>query len=77
MPITKDLLAKYKSAEPLTDEELFELCHYYNGLRRAFAGYTPPEYRLIEQDVNKQFERCSDMRTARTAAALKRSLRPS
>ena len=76
MPISAEMLAKYKSGEPLTDGELSELCHYYNGLRRALDGFTPPEYRLFKTHVSQEFERCSDMRTARTAFALKQSLRP-
>lgn len=65
--VTKELHEKYRKAEPLTDEEVILLFMYYNGLKGGFFGYTPPEYRLIEQDVNKQYERLREMRIARNA----------
>lgn len=72
--ITKELLAKYKAAEPLTNGELSELYHYYALLKNSFAGYTPPEYSLIKTDVNMQYERLSDMRIARNIAAIRKSV---
>lgn len=71
MPITKELHTKFKKAEPLTDGELSELFHYYDTLRRSFSGFTPPEYRLIEDDINKHYRFLADA----TAARLNHKLR--
>ena len=73
-PIDKDLLAKYKAAESLTRGELSQLYYYYDGLRRAFEGYTPPEYSLIKTDVHMQFDRLTDMVVARNCAAIRKSV---
>lgn len=65
MPLSKLTHDRYAHAATLTDAEVDELYEYYSGLNKAFGGYTPREYLLVENNVHSNYIRLKEMRKLR------------
>ncbi len=65
MMANKELMAKWRSAANLTDDELKDLKKYFSNLNQVFVDYVPREYSLVAADVAKQLSRINDIIEAR------------
>lgn len=61
----EELIAKWRSAASLSDDELEALKKYFSNLNQAFTGYVPREYSLVAADIAKQLNRINDIIEAR------------
>lgn len=73
MPLSKLTHERYAHGATLTNAEVDELYEYYSGLNKAFGGYTPREYLLVENNVHSNYVRLKEMKEMRKATEPKSS----